>query len=223
MLRNEPETIKNGMLGWAFKYSFRCCKSGKNPWFLDMSNSRINCISWTYIPSCSDGLYPKQSAAKKGFVKSCKHFLLLELKCWVILPWVRFDIWPTLVMCSRFLSNYFLFGWLLFSICRGNNDTQRKHTCLLLWHKSHLAQSQNILLLLAIQCSIFDIQNAQPKFANFTITALNVKIAIKLTISDVSNNKSILETCISSEPESLSSSKCCKKHNNKKVNITSKD
>ena len=49
---------------------------------------------------------------------------------------------------------------------------------------------------------------AVAKFANFTITALNVKVKIKLTISDISNNESMLETCISSEPESLLTSNC---------------
>jgi len=55
-----------------------------------------------------------------------------------------------------------------------------------------------------------------------TITALNVKIKIKLTISDVSNNEPMLETCISSEHESLSSSKCWK-NNNKNHNIKSQN
>ena len=74
---------------------------------------------------------------------------------------------------------------------------------------------RNILLLLAIQYSMFDIKICMPlpKFDNFTITALNVEVIIKLTISDVSNNKSVLETCNSSEPESLSSSKCWKNNN----------
>ena len=42
--------------------------------------------------------------------------------------------------------------------------------------------------------------NPSPKVANFSITAVNVKVKIKLTILDVFNNKSMLETA----PESLS-------------------
>ena len=80
-------------------------------------------------------------------------------------------------------------------------------------HKFHLSHARNMLLQLAVQCSMssmYDIKICMPspKFDNFTITALNVEVIIKLTISDVSKNESALETCISSEPESLSSSKC---------------
>ena len=64
--------------------------------------------------------------------------------------------------------------------------------------------------------------NPSPKVANFNITALNVKVKIKLTISDVSNNEPMLETCIISELESLSTSNCWK-NNNKNHNIKSQN
>ena len=81
---------------------------------------------------------------------------------------------------------------------------------------------RNILLLLEIQCSMFDIKICIAKIWQLYYYSIKYWIIIKLTISDVSNNKSVLETCISSEPETLSSSKCWK-NNNKNENIKSKD
>jgi len=48
--------------------------------------------------------------------------------------------------------------------------------------------------------------NPSPKLANFNIKALVLKVIIKLDISEISSNESMLETSISSQPESLSSS-----------------
>ena len=79
-----------------------------------------------------------------------------------------------------------------------------------------LRQTSNLIISLVVATYYFYLHFSalyaaaipSPKFANITITALNVKVKIKLTISDVSDNESMLETCNSSEPESLSSSKC---------------